>query len=451
MNRYIFKAGAVAGVAALAVLAAGPAMAADPVSQATAQGLNLSLAGNKLISGITNATNDGTQKDPGVQTTDNTLPGVAGALPGTNAAGLGVVLQDAWANKDGNSAACAGVAGQGSGLVSVGSQPCSVNGSKTASVDLATLNLGGLVADPSTVVGQVVSALGVNAIAQQLQDALVGPLTTALSNSLGNVGLTGSLGAVAGWCSATPDAASGGATIANSHLGLTLGGKTVDLVDFPANPGPNTHVLTNLDKVTQVVLDAVTTQVTNMLNNPIGTAGPSPLGQLFAVLNPLGNLTGTIGDALTPLVGNLQTSLITPLVDALQPLLKPLQDNVLDITLNEQPVPQKSKTFETTALDLQALPALKQFTGGASLVGGIIGHVTCGPNSRVAAPSPSPTATPTNPAPTATPTNHVPTNVDSGLGGNSHANEILAAAAALLALAGVGGTAAYRRYGMPRG
>ena len=454
MNRNLFKAGAFAGVFSVAALAAGPAMAAAPVSQARANGLNLELAGNKLISGETLATNNGKQPGAGDVRIDNTLPQVAGALPGTNVAGLGVVLQDAWADKDGNSAACAGAAGQGSGLVAVGNKRCDVKGNQTATLDLATLDLGNLVANPDSIVGQVVNAIpGINPIAGTLQDALVGPLTSALSSTLGNVGLTGSLGAIAGMCYATPDSATGSATIADSHLGLTLGNQKLTLVDFPANPDPNTHVLTNLDKVTQVVLDAVTTQVSNMLDEPLGSIPDdgSPLAQLAKLLNPLGTLTGTLGDALKLLVPNLQKSLITPLVNALQPLLDPLEKNVLDITLNKQPVPQKAKTFETTALDLQVLPALKQFTGGSSLVGGTIGHVLCGPNSRLAGPSqsPSPSESPSNP--THNPSNHIPTNVDSGLGGNSHANEILAAVAALLALTGAGGTLAYRRYGMPRG
>lgn len=455
MNRNLFKAGAFAGVVSVAALAAGPALAAAPVSQARANGLNIQLAGNKLISGETLATNNGKQAGHGDVRVDNTLPQVAGALPGTNVAGVGVVLQDAWADKDGNSAACAGAAGQGSGLVSVGSKPCSVKGNQTATLDLASLDLGNLVADPSSIVGQILNAIpGINGIAGTLQDTLVGQLTSTLSSTLGNVGLNGSLGAVAGMCSATPDSATGSATIADSHLGLTVGNQKFTLVDFPANPDPNTHVLTNLDKVTQVVLDAVQTQVENLLATPLQDIpnDGTPLGQLAALLKalPLVDLTGALSDALKLLIPNLQNSLITPLVKALQPLLQPLEKNVLDITLNKQPVPQKAKTFETTALDLQVLPALKQFTGGSSLVGGTIGHVICGPNSRLGAPSESPSPS-NSPSPSKTPSNHIPTNVDSGMGGNSHANEILAAVAALLALAGAGGTLAYRRYGMPRG
>ncbi len=447
MNRYLFKAGAVAGVASLALLAGGPAMAAGTISQGSANGINLAIAGNKVVTDTTYATNDGKTQN---KHTENTIPNVAGVAPGTNIAGLGVVLQDAYAHSDGTSSACAGLTGQGGGLVQVGNKPCSIDGGQATSLSLANFDLGNLVADPNSIVGQIVGTLGLNGpLATALQSALLGPVTKALSDTLGNVGLTGSLGVVAAMCTANPDSATGKATIANSHLGLTLGKSTYKLVDLPADPAPNTHVLTNLDKVTQVVLDAVTTEVTNVLDSPVSTIPDnSILGTLRLILDPLKQLTGTLGDLLKTVVPQLQSSLISPLVSALQPLLKPLEDNVLNITLNAQPVPQKAKTFEATALDLQVLPALKQFTGG-SLIGGIIGHVTCGPNSRVAAP---PTGTPTpNPSPTATPTKGVPTNVDSGVAGNSHGTEILAAVAALLAMTGVAGAAAYRRYGMPRG
>lgn len=435
MNRGLIRCGAIAGTAALSLLAATPALAAAPVSQATAQGIDLSIAGNRTVSGITSATNDGTKQ---TKTTDNTLPNLAGVTPGTNIAGLGVVLQDAYAHKNGTSSACAGLTGQGGGLVQVGDKPCSVDGGQATSLDLATFDLGGLIADPNTVLGQVVSTLGLNNLAAPLQTALLGPITQALSSTLGNLGLTGSLGVVAGQCNATPAKATGSATIANSHLGLTLGGQTINLVNFPADPAPNTHVLTDLDKVTQVVLDAVTTQVTTMLQNPIGTAGPSPLGQLASLLNPLGTLTGTIGDALAPLIsgsGALQTKLIEPLVAALQPLLKPLEDNVLDITLNKQPTPQKALTFETTALDLQLLPAAKKFVG-SSLVGAQIGHVTCGPNSRVGTPTTPPTTTPPGDLP------ELPTAVSAGYestpGSGDHTLLVLLATGALVLVGGAG-------------
>lgn len=440
MKRTFLKVGATVGAASLAVLTAGPAMAATPVSQASAQGIDLGLAGHTLVTGKTVATNDGKTQ---TKSTVNTLPGVAGLVPGTNIAGLGVVLQDAYAKTTGYSTACAGLTGQGGGLVQVGDRECSINGGQATTVSLANLDLGTLVADPNTIVGQVTTALGINGLGGNL-NALVAPITKALSDNLGNVGLTGSIGVVAAQCQATPTSANGNAEITDSHIGITLGGQTVNLVDLPSSVGPNTHVLVNLDKVTASLLNAVTTEVTNLLNNPTGTAGGSILGQVGAGLSQLGAVTSILGTTLKQITDAVQAQVITQLTSALQPLLTALQQNVLDITLNKQPVPQANKTFDATALDLQVLPALKQFTGGSSLVGGFIGHVTCGPNTlaKVVTPTPSPSKTPSN---------NVPKNIDSGLGGGSNTGTIIAAMSVLLAAGGAAGATAYRRYWMPRG
>lgn len=454
MKSTFLKVGAALGASAVAVLAAGPALAAANVSQAYAQGIDLALAGNHFITGVTHATNNGKTE---TKTTVNTLPQLAHVTPGSNVAGLGVVLQDAFAKATGYSTACAGLTGQGGGTVQVGTQPCSITGGSATSLNLVNLDLGNLVASPSSVVGQVLSAIpNLNTIAGVLQPALVVPLTQALNSTLGNVGLNGSLGVVAATCEATPTSADGWATIANSHLGATLGGQTIDLVDLPAgnrttNPIPaNTHVLVNLNKVTQVVLNAVDTQLNNMLSQSLSTLGGNsgPLGALAQALIPLGSATQTLAQALSPIIGGsgtLQQQLITPLTNALQPLLQPLQQNILDITLNKQPVPQASKTFDTTALDLQVLPAIQQFTGGSSLVGGFIGHVNCGPNETAASnPTPNPTNTPGGGG-------KVPTGIDSGLAGGSNTSTIIAAMSVLLAASGAAGTVAYRRYWMPRG
>lgn len=441
MKRTFLKAGAAVGAVSVALLAAGPALAATPVSQATAQGIDIGLAGHTLVTGKTVATNDGKTQ---TKTTVNTLPGVAGLVPGTNVAGLGVVLQDAFAKTTGYSTACAGLTGQGGGLVQVGNRECSVTGGQAATVSLANLNLGTLVADPTTIVGQITTALGINGLGANL-NSLVAPITQAIADNLGNVGLIGSLGVVAGHCQATPTSANGGATIANSHIGVTLGGQTVDLVNFPADPPANTNVLVNLDKVTATILPAVTSEVTNLLNNPTGTSGPSVLGQLGSALSQLGAVTSVLGNTVGQITTAIQNQVITQLTSALQPLLTALNANVLSITLNKQPVPQAAKTFETTALDLHVLPALAQFNGGSSLVDGFIGHVTCGPNAGPANVVPTPTPTTTK-----TP-GGVPTGIDSGLAGGNSTGALIAAMSVLLAAGGAAGTAAYRRYWMPRG
>lgn len=436
MNRYLFKAGAVAGAASLAVLAAGPAMAADPVSQATAQSVDVSVAGNDAVSQQFTASNDGKK-----ETTNNasTLPTVLSVLPGNSFLGLGAAPQTAGANADGTSYACAGVAGTGGGIVKVGNIGCNITG-QPVTLDLGSMSLGNALLGQDSALGSALNnipgistlltnlGLTVSGVVTQLSDALK-------ATPLGQVSVGGSLSAIEGICTADPNRAVGTANIVDSSggskdtpIGVTIptgtgGTQTITLLNLPANPKPNTHLLTNLDSVTQTLTDALTRELNTAL---------------------LGALKG-----INPALATLQSSLIKPLVDALQPVLKPLEENVLDVTLNKQVSSDSGKKVEVTALDGNILPVGGALPGGNGLISLKLGHVTCGQNARVAAPpspSPTPTAHPT------TPGSKVPTNVDSGLSGDSsHANEIIASVATLLALTGVGGAAAYRRFGMPRG
>jgi hypothetical protein len=438
VNRYLFKAGAVAGVASLAVLAAGPAMAADQVSQATAQSADVSVAGSTAASQQFTASNDGKK-----ETTNNasTLPTVLSGLPGNSLLGLGAAPQTAGANADGTSYACAGVTGTGGGIVKVGNTGCNITG-QPATLDLGSMNLGNALLGQDSALGSALGnipgistlltnlGLTVNGVATQLSNALK-------ATPLGQVTLGGSLSAIQGICTADPDRAAGAANIVDSSggskdtpIGVTIptgagGTQTITLLNLPANPKPNTPLLTNLDSVTQTLTVALTQELDTAL---------------------LGALKG-----INPALTTLQSSLIKPLVAALQPVLKPLEANVLDVTLNKQVSSDSGKKIDVTALDGNILPLGGALPGGNGLISLKLGHVTCGPNARVAAPpsqspSPTPTANPT------TPGGNVPTNVDSGLAGDSsHANEIIAGVAALLALTGVGGAAAYRRFGMPRG
>ncbi|WP_310964362.1 hypothetical protein [Nocardioides terrisoli] len=437
--------GAFVGVASLAVLAAGPAAAATPVSQATAQSLQVDLAGQHLVSQITTAINDGT----GQKTVDNsTVPTLATALQGNNALGVGVAPQLAGAtiadNGDGLSYACAGIAGTGGGIVKVGNSSCKINGQPL------TLNLGSLNLD-------VKDVLGPGAISGPLGDALkpitlpvgttvdqiVKQVTSALEGTpLGDISLGGSLSAIEGICTANPTSATGTANIvdtsggsANTPISLTLpGAGKVTLLDLPANPPVNYSVVPN------------PTALVDLLLGPNGTVDTELQNALNGALKPL-------GAALQKLLAPVLQQVLPQIVTALKPALDAINENLLSLTLNEQSKGDGGRSIAVTAFDLQVLPAAKKFTG-ASLVGAKIGHVTCGPNGRVSAPTPSPTPTP-NPGPNPGPHHGpVPHHVDSGLASYnqpSNHDALIAAFAALLALAGVGGTAAYRRFWMPRG
>ena len=99
----------------------------------------------------------------------------------------------------------------------------------------------------------------------------------------------------------------------------------------------------------------------------------------------------------------------------------------------------ETRSVTATALKVKVLGAASPFLNGSGLIDGTVGKVTCGPNSRVAAP---PTENPTD-----NPTPSVPTVVDSGMAGHADhtARNVLGATAALLLMAGTAGLVGYRR------
>jgi hypothetical protein len=421
---------AIIGAATVSTLAVAPAFAAAATSQATAQSLQLSIAGNSAISQKVTATNNGSGE---VKNNANTLPTLASVLPNTNLLGVGVAPQQAGANSDGTSFACAGIAGTGStgAIVNVGKSACNIDGSPLT-IDLASLDLGSVLLGDGAITTALNNIPGIGAILQTLGvqlTQLVAQISDALEPTpLGEITLGGSLSAIEGACTANPDAAQG-----DTHLVDTSGGSNatpiaatlpgvqgpIVIANLPANPPPNTHVLVDLDTVTQTLVTALTTEIETVLQGQLANAG--------------------LGAALQ----TIQDQLLVPLVAQLQPLLQALQDNILDITLNKQSKGDSGRSIDLTALDLQVLPAASQFTG-SSLISGQIGHVTCGPNTRA-------TTTPTTPNNPNNPKNpnkpDVPNVVDSGLAGHEDhtARNVLGATAALMLLAGTAGLMGYRR------
>jgi hypothetical protein len=429
LKRRVMRFGAIIGAATVSALAVAPAFAAAPVSQASAQSLQLSISGNSVVSQKVTASNDGTSE---TKNDASTIPTIASILPDNNLLGAGVAPQQAGANTDGTSYACAGIAGTGGGIVKIGNRACDLNG-KPLTIDLGHLDLGNVILGSDSALGKAL---------QPLQAPLLDPLgknvnqvvTTLSSNlagtPLGQIALGGSLSAIEGACTADPAKATGDARLVDTSGGskvtpiaVTLpdgkgGTQTLTLVNLPANPPPNTHVPVDLDKVTQTLVTA--------LNVELDTA-------VAGALKPLG---------LGPALQQVQDAVVKQLVDNLRdPLLKPLQDNILDITLNKQSTGDNGRSIDVTALDLQVLPAAKQFAG-SSLVSGVIGHVTCGPNNRPAAVSPPSNTTVKTPK-----TPDVPTVVDSGLAGHEDhtARNVLGATGALLLVAGTAGLVGYRR------
>jgi hypothetical protein len=425
----VLRFGAIVGAASVATLAVAPAFAAATVSQSSAQSLHIAIAGTDAISQKVTAANDGTTE---TKNSADTLPTIASAFPATNLLGVGVAPQQSGANKDGTSYACAGLAGTGGGIVKVGNSSCDLNG-QPLTINLATLDLGNVILGESAlgtalnglpIIGDVLALLGGTV------NSLVTTISAGLANTpLGQIGLGGSLSAIEATCVADPDKATGDARLVDSSggsaatpIGVTLpngsgGTQTLALLNLPANPPPNTHVLVDLDTVTQTLITALTQEI----NTAVG-----------GVLAPLN---------LGVLLQGVQTAVVDTLVAALQPLLTVLQENLLDITLNKQSTGDAGRSIRVTALDAQVLPAAAQLTG-SSLISGQIGDVTCGPNTRVAAP---PVTTPTPTGDDDLP--DVPNLVDSGVAGNSDhtARNVLGATAALLLIAGTAGLMGYRR------
>lgn len=373
---------ALAGAGALVLLAGSPGVAAEPVSQADATALTLTVLSTPTDSGTVTATNDG--DDETVTGTREPLITALGNQPFINA---GTLSQDATAtvvNRAGRSAACAGLAGDGATLVAVDEGFCLTPGQN------ATINAGNLQLQDVTIVQSDLLA-GLDQALQTALQPLLNAVVPAVQGgvqdvltAIGDPTVALDLGAIQSQCTATVNGAQGDSQVTDASLFVQLPSiGRVDLVQLPTNAPPNTKVVTDLDVVLTAISDAVETELTTALTG---------------VLAPLGPL---VNDAVEALNANV----VAQLADQ----LGPLEDNILDATLNKQT--RGTRSIEVTALDLRLLPAAADF--GVDLLNVAIGRSSCGPNSRVGAPTPTPTETPTTPdTPDGTPA--VPTSVPAG-------------------------------------
>ncbi len=364
---------AAVGVAALGTVVATPALAAAPVAQSGANALTVSIAGEENGTGNVTATHDGS----GEQRTGDTAPPVS-VLKGQELFRGGALAQEASASVVdglGRSRACAGLTGNGGAEVQIGSSRCLRPG-RSLGLTLGNLDLSDtLVIDPESALGPLAET---NPALQTVLGGVTGPLAdTVAQTPLGDTGLTGTLDAVAGSCTAGPGTASGDAFLSNARITLTVADQQVVLADLPTHPAPNTHVPVNLDGATQAIVDAVRTQ-----------------------------LEGSFEGALAPLAelpAQLQDQVVEALVEATrEQLLQPLGDNVLDLVLNKQTRTGKDQ-IRVSAVDLSVLPAAREQLD-APLAGVQIGNVVCGPNGGVAVA-----------APAAAPSSSLPTGVSGGL------------------------------------
>ncbi len=414
-RRPLLTLGATGAAASLVLLAAAPGSAAVPVARASATALELTVASSPVDSGTYAVSNDGRRET----STGSNSPALR-ALGGQSFLSAGTLAQDASTevvDRTGRSAACAGLAGDGATLVAVGEGGCLTPGDN-ASISAGNLDLSDL---------RIVQSDLLAGMDQQLQQALQPVLDQvlpaaqdALQTVLTQVGdpeVLLDLGAIQSQCVAGPRGASGDAQLADAALSTTIAGRRVDLVALPVHPGPNTKVATDLDAVVTAVTDGLETELT--------TAFDGALSQ--------------VGD----LVDQVEQALNDNVVSAVAAQLAPLEDNLLDGTLNKQMRPQAG-AIEVTALELRVLPAAADF--GIEPLSIAIGRTACGPSGRVAVPgSPAPAPAPTTPPPT------VPTSVPAGLAAapaspaDSGSTVALGALAVALLVAGATGMASYRR------
>jgi len=405
----LVQAAALAGAATITIMTASPGYAATIVSQASANALHATLAGNELFdTGTVAATNDGS----GETKTGETNPPVS-VLGNQDLLDVGVLAQEAEARLDGNkgvSAACSGIAGDGGEVVEIGESGCLTPGSPIG-VSLANLDLTGIVTiNPLSALGPLAE---LNPVLEGVLGQLTAPISQGLEDALGALELGGTFGTVQAFCTASPGSANGRANIADSTLGLTVAGETVNVLTLPVNPPPNTHLLTDLDVVLTAVLDGVRTDLNESLDGA--------------------------GAGLNLIIDALQQDIVDAIVAEVAPQLAPLEDSVLDVVLNKQ-TRSPANSIQVTAIDLQVLPAAADFVDGP-LVGLEIANVSCGPNGRTTQDNPDGPDGPDGPG-----LPDVPTVIDSGTNGPaSHDASGDWLAGGLLLLAGAATMLGYRR------
>ncbi|QIK74293.1 hypothetical protein [Nocardioides piscis] len=407
MSRTAIRGAALLGATTLLSATMAPAFAAT-VAQADANALTFSVAGRAAGTGTVTASHDG----QALTRAGESQPPIS-LLQGQDVLEVGTLAQDATANvddkRDGQSAACAGVAGDGAVVAEVGSTRC-IEGGDNIGVNFANLDLTGFAAvNPASALGPLQAAL-LDPVEAQVLEPLTAALSAALQENLGplsDLDIGGTIGAVESRCVASPGTASGTTFIADAKLGITLGGRTVQVINLPVEPAPNTKVVTDLDAVVNAVITGLETDLTTTLDAQLA--------------------------GLTAVTQGVKNNIVDTIVNDISAQLAPLEENVLDITLNKQVFPAAGH-IKVTAIDAQVLPAAAAELG-ASLVSAQVANVGCGPNGRfVAEESAVAPKAPGKKLP------DVPTVIDSGAGDSGFDPVTVA-----LLLAGAAGLVGYRR------
>ena len=358
MRKTMFKAGALSAAATLGMMATAPAMAATTVAQADANAITVSVAGEADGSGTVTATHDGT-----AESVEGQANPPVGVLGNQQLANIGVLAQEATAdvqNRNGISAACAGVAGEGGAVVQVGESWCLEPGDAPLDITFAHLDLSGVeLVDPESALAPLAE---VNPVVEGMLSQITGPLSDALEQAtepMGDVRIHGRADAVDAYCEAEPGSAEGDARVVNGQVFLTVNAETVALQDLEVKTGESTKVVTDLDEVLDAVLAAIEDDLEKSLDGALADVGG--------------------------LSDQIRENIVDTLIGEIAPQLAPVEENLLDITLNEQAATDDS--IEVTALSAHVLPAAEEYAGGP-LVDAEVANVSCGPNARTAADNP---------------------------------------------------------------
>lgn len=401
----------VTATAVLAVLAPSTAMAADG-ARGEANAMRVTVGGeDPQGTGTVVATNDGT----GEQKTGPVDPPVS-VLSGQELAAIGVLAQDAAANDDGTSEACAGAAGDGGSVIEIGESGCLEPGDNIA-LGLSDLDLSVLL-ETEAIEGTGSLATLLGALGADQLTAVVAALNeglTQVTDQIGDAGLYVDADAVQAFCTADGETTDGTTLLANAGLRVVIpgvgpaGGTVIE--GFAPEPDPNTRVLSDLQEVYALLV----TELEDSLND-----------NLDEIVDPL------VNTVLDP----LQEQVVNQALAQLEPALSALEQNLVEVVLNKQETSQGGKRIDVTGLYVRLLPAAEAAGAPAPLAQVEVANVGCGPMAAAAGGGAPTTDDEGNPVPTT-----VNAGADTATGGGTGGVGLAALLASVLALLGVGALA----------
>ncbi|MFE6511514.1 hypothetical protein ACFVDI_27940 [Nocardioides sp. NPDC057767] len=269
---------------------------------------------------------------------------------------VGVFAQDAAAalqNGTVYSGACSALAGKGATLVSIGDGSSCVKPGEAVTVNLAELDLQKLGATTDYLLNDESKDFHVKLgpVNPLVQDVVSGVLT-----KVGGLSVGVDLDAAESTCMAKGTKFKGNTQLKNAAVTVNVPGKgDIKVADLPANPKKNTTVVPDLSPVTDAVLGRVDTLLQSGLKKDIG----------------LGDMSVSI-----------RIDLIEHIKKQLAVLLKGLETDLVELTMNKQD--KTAKSLEVSALDIKVLDAVKK-VGAPTAAEVAIGTSTCGTNGLTTA------------------------------------------------------------------